>query len=201
MTAVDELAVGLVPAQAQQGLATSLAEAQEVVEYLRMVTISTAEDYAEGAEQLREVKGRIKALEQEKKRLLDPLKIAQKQISALVDAPLETFKQAERIMKAALTAFDERREAEAIKKMQEAAAQGAEGDAEQALATLNEIEVTPEVRGVSFKTLLDFEVEDQLKVPQAYLQVNRAAVLAALRTGIEIPGIKVVHKRTMAVRT
>jgi len=190
----------LIPANAEQGLATSLKEAKEIVAYLRLVTIGTAEDYAEGAEQLREVKGRVKALEAEKKKLLEPLKQAQKQISALVDAPLKVFQEAEQIMKAALTAFDERQEAAAIEKMQQAAALGKAGDESQALAVLNDISTTPEVPGVAFRTILDFEVVDLALVPREYLEINRKAVMAALREGKDVPGIKEVTKRTMAVR-
>lgn len=185
----------------QQALQETSSEAAQIVQYLRTVQITTAEAYAAGAEQLVEVKRRVKALEQEKRHLLEPLKLAQKRITELVDKPLRLFQEAESVMKAALMAFDTRREAEELAAMQRAAELGRAGAGNQALATLQQVQSTPEVAGVSFRETLDFAVTDLVKVPLAYMQVNRTAVLAALRAGTEIPGIEVVKNRTMAVRT
>lgn len=185
----------------QTALAVISSEGTEIVDYLKTVEIVTAEAYAAGAEQLVEVKRRVKDLEKTKADLLAPLKLAQKQISALVDKPLKTWQQAEAIMKAALTAFDERREEEAIKQMQDAARLSDEGEDDESLAILNNIAVTPDVQGVSFRTTLDFEVTDLSRVPVRYVQINRTAVLATLREGLEIPGVQVVMRRSMAVRS
>lgn len=50
------------------------------------------------------------------------------------------------------------------------------------------------------KIQLDFEVEDIDKVPVEYMEISRAKVMAALRNGQEIPGIKKVEKAVWSNR-
>ncbi len=183
-----------------QRFTTLAKENSAVLDYIKSVVIDSADMYEAGANQIVELKTRIKELVKERDELLAPLKAEVKAAQEVMDPAIKFLQEAEALMKVALSDFDKERARKAQLALKEAAAAGFAGDTSKSIALLDTVTATPNVQGVSFRTDLDFIVEDLAKVPVEFLTLNRSAVMKALREGKAVPGIKATDKKTMVVR-
>lgn len=156
-------------------------------------------------EVLREIKGRHKKIEETRKRIVDPLNAAKKEVQNLFGPPLKLLKSLEdrvkdKIAKAVEGAYDRQRVA-----LTQAAQASMEGDTEAAAEAMMEAaqaELAP-VDGLSLRHTWDFEVTDVNLIPPEYMVIDSAAIKSAIRATegeVEIPGIKVVRKTSVASR-
>jgi hypothetical protein len=66
----------------------------------------------------------------------------------------------------------------------------------------DKIQAAPEIAGVSYATVIDFEVVDKKAVPDEYKIVDEKAIRAMVRArgmDTEIPGVRVFEKKQMRV--
>lgn len=64
------------------------------------------------------------------------------------------------------------------------------------------VEATPEIAGVSYATIIDFEITDPVAIPEQYKIIDEKAIRAAVRASglaTKIPGVRVYEKKQMRV--
>lgn len=168
------------------------AEAQEVLERLRPLEITSKEDYAYAAEIARDVKTQLAQIETERKRIAGPQYEAWKATNDLFSRVREKYVVAEKVLKDKMALFL------AAEKAREMAllAEAAKGDVT-ALALA--AEAAPTAQGVSERKRVTFEVVDPAAVPDEYWMLNDKAIRAAVQAGAQIPGVRVSVETTVAV--
>ena len=172
-----------------------------------------SDDFVAGhaADFARDLKAAAGALDETRTRIKKPVLHAQRLIDGSAKALSDRVASAVREVEARITEYLRLKEAEARAKLEaEEAARAAVAD-DIALATLDQetaataLELT-RTRGIggALTALQDrwvFEVVDITKVPTAYLQVNDAAVRAAIRSGVrEVPGLRIWNDAKAFVR-
>jgi hypothetical protein len=123
------------------------------------------------------VQGRLSAIEEKRKGIVEPLGKAKAAIDALFRDLREPFEEAKERLKARLARLENERRALLAASTQAAIAARAEGDlvaAQIALDAAGAASVKPE--GVSYRYAWDWEVEDLSKVPLEFLAVNANTV-------------------------
>ena len=171
------------------------------------------DDFTAGhaADFARDLKASANALDEKRTQIKKPVLHAQRLIDGFARKLSDRVASAVREVEARVTAYLKVKEAEARAKLEaEEAARAAVAD-DIALATLDQetaataLELT-RTRGVggaltALKTVWTYEVEDITKVPTHLLQVNDAAVRAAIRSGMrDIPGLRIVNEAKAFVR-
>ena len=118
---------------------------------------------------------------------------------------IEKCETAESLVKNAMVEYQENLEAEARKKEAEIAKKLnenkiSEAKAEKALEKLPEIktEVVSSKGQAQFRTVKEVEIFDESLLPRQYLIPNTSLINKDAKSGIEIPGVKVVEKKTVA---
>ena len=172
-----------------------------------------SDDFVAGhaADFAKDLKAAINALDETRTRIKKPVLHAQRLIDGGAKALSDRVASAVREVEARVTAYLKVKEAEARAKLEaEEAARAAVAD-DIALATLDQetaataLELT-RTRGVggALTALQDrwvFEVVDITKVPTHLLQVNDAAVRAAIKQGArEVPGLRIWNDAKAFVR-
>lgn len=173
-------------------LAQLSAEAQEVLERLQPLQVTNKEEYAFAAEVARDVKTQLSLIETERKRITGPQYEAWKAANDLFSRVREKYEIAERVLKERMSHFL------AAEKAREMAllAEAAHGDVT-ALALA--AEAAPTAKGVSERQQVTFEVVDPSLVPDAYWILNDKAIRAAVKAGVQIPGVRVMVETTVAI--
>lgn len=183
---VDALAVATEVSPEQEYASDSLAQLQEVT-----IEDDDVNNLAVGL--VKEVKVKLKRLEQKRKEVLAPIKESQKRVQELFNPGINALKELETLLKGKMTDYvhlQRKRRTEALKS----------GDKE-ALATTAPTDA-PE--GVSFRKVWKWRVTDALSVPRQYLRVDETAVghtVTAKKGETDIPGIEVFCEDSVAVRT
>lgn len=175
-----------------EALAQLSVEAQEVLERLQPLQITNPTEYAFAAEVARDVKTQLAQIETERKRITGPQYEAWKATNDLFSRVREKYEIAERILKERMGHFL------AAEKARETAllAEAANGDVT-ALALA--AEAAPSAKGVSERVQVTFEVFDPSLVPDAYWVLNDKAIRAAVKSGVQIPGVRVTVGTTVAI--
>ena len=183
------------------------------VKFSEVTASGIADDFVAGhaADFARDLKAAAGALDETRTRIKKPVLHAQRLIDGGAKALSDRVASAVREVEARVTAYLKVKEAEARAKLEaEEAARAAVAD-DIALATLDQetaataLELT-RTRGVggaltALKTVWTYEVEDITKVPTHLLQVNDAAVRAAIKQGArEVPGIRIWNDAKAFVR-
>lgn len=177
-------------------------EAKAIIAYLKEVVIADDEQYTAGAEQLVELKQQLKDLKAERTDLLEPHKAAQKAVTNETDGPIKLFEQAEAVMKDALLRYT--REKEALVQKQLAAAYEAgktDEGASHALSLIEQATYKPEAKGLSYRNYNVVEVTDASLIPRQFMEPDMKRIEAAIKAGIEVPGVTVRVEQRLAVRT
>ena len=181
--------------------------------FTEVTAAGIADDFVAGhaADFARDLKAAAGALDETRTRIKKPVLHAQRLIDGSAKALSDRVASAVREVEARVTAYLRVKEAEARAKLEaEEAARAAVAD-DIALATLDQetaataLELT-RTRGVggALTALQDrwvFEVVDITKVPTHLLQVNDAAVRAAIKQGArEVPGLRIWNDAKAFVR-
>lgn len=181
-------------------------EAEEILVGIVDVTIEDDSDLAFAAEALADIKRKKKDLENMRAEATTPLRKSLDVIYGWFREPIRFYDRCEKALKEKIAEAKTRAE-EAQRLAIEAAAQAAiSGSSEEAMQALRAAQAAEmrDVQGLSFRSSWDFEVVDIAQVPPQYLMVNESVVKAAIREAkgrIDIPGLRVVEKTSVASRT
>ena len=183
------------------------------VKFSEVTASGIADDFVAGhaADFARDLKAAAGALDETRTRIKKPVLHAQRLIDGSAKALSDRVASAVREVEARVTAYLKVKEAEARAKLEaEEAARAAVAD-DIALAALDQetaataLELT-RTRGVggaltALKAVWTYEVVDITKVPTHLLQVNDAAVRAAIKQGArEVPGLRIWNDARAFVR-
>jgi len=177
-----------------------IAEAEKTLAVARAYHIDSPEMYQLAGTELKEIKGKIKVLETQRKSITDPLNAAKSRIMDLFRRPIDFLTDAEASLKRAMLTFQreeerKRQEAERIaqeatRKEQErlrkaaekkAAKAEAKGDEDKAQELRENVPVLPlptvaptprRVAGVSTREIWKARIVDESLIPRKYLVVN-----------------------------
>ena len=166
-----------------------------------IVALKTEEDVKNATEVLSKLNKTLDRVDEEKSKILDPLKEAAKAEKARWE-PIETaFKGAVDRIRGMLSKY----QTEKIKKQKEdeaaILARTKEGKGnftpETAIRKLGEVEapvakVQTEEGGLSFRPKDTLKVTDESLIPRKYLQVNESLLLNDLKSGLTIPGAEII---------
>lgn len=182
-----------------------ISEQQERAENLAglEVKITDTPTYESAAGRLREIKARMKALEDERKAITRPLDASKKRIINLFRPVVESYQAAEKKIKAAMVAYDNvleekrRKEQEELEKIQ--------AQAESAGIEIEEITVAEPERpqGISYREDWKFEVTDIEALPKKYMipdEKTLAEIARSTKGLVEIPGVKFYPVKTPIAR-
>lgn len=172
------------------------AEAAELASRLQTQNqIGSVAEYLAAASILRACKTRLAALETKRKTITAGARQVIEETGNLFSPAEKAYAAAEVRLKALLTDFVDRRLPEAMIEAQIALAAGDHSALALAMQPL------PSLEGISFRTVVDFEVEDESEIPPSYYkrELNSKLILTQLRNGGVVPGIRLLQRTTVAV--
>ena len=182
------------------------------LEAAKSFEISDAESYGNANSLLAATRKAGRELEGFRKFLTKPLADHKKRIDAFFKGRTAPIVEADGILVLKILAFD-RAEAERLaeierKKQEEwqkknkkaRALGGAAPDLPEEEPEPEPVEQRSAAGLVSKMKIVDFEVEDLLKVPRKYLVLDTVKVRSDVKAGVVIPGIKRIERETIAVR-
>lgn len=166
--------------------------------------IKTKDDLPMAAELLSEIKIVGKAITEKKESITKPLNLALKNARAFF-APVETqYENAERIVKNKMNDFQNAELAKAAKKTEVIENKVEEGKMSFDKAVEKIEEITPEKKveaksgSIQFRTVKEVIIKDENKIPREYLVLDMVKIRKVALAGIEIPGVEVVEKQSVA---
>lgn len=166
--------------------------------------IKTKDDLPMAAELLSEIKIVGKAITEKKESITKPLNLALKNARAFF-APVETqYENAERIVKNKMNDFQNAEIAKAAKKTEVIENKVEEGKMSFDKAVEKIEEITPEKKveaksgSIQFRTVKEVIIKDENKIPREYLVLDMVKIRKVALAGIEIPGVEVVEKQSVA---
>ncbi len=190
---------------------------QRVLADLQARPVTTAEGFELAGEELKEIKGEFKRIDEIRKSATAPLQQVIDTINGWFKKPLDYLRAAEALRKNEMTEFLRKQREEQQRAMEEASAASLAGDTSAAAVALMRVEPTvPKVAGIRKTTSYRFEVTDFAELVKSavsfevgpdgkitkvvdqirlgLLQPNDAAIGALARSSkgtCEIPGVKV----------
>lgn len=172
---------------------------------LEALTVETDEDYVQACELAKAVAASKKAVEEteevaEKKRLYK----LYKKYGAIESAVTNKLEQINRIVRSQIAAYAIRVSQEAEDEQMEkaiaaAVATGDEGYLDMIMPATVKV---PEVPGVGFAEVTDFEVEDVSSLPEELIQPDNKAIrnmIRALGEEADIPGVRVFKRKQVRI--
>jgi hypothetical protein len=159
-----------------------------------LIQLETDEEYAGIAEHLKSVKTYQKRLKEMRKALVEPFKKALEEVDGKFKSALKVTEIVEASIKEGMGNYISEVAAEAQEMLVKAAKNN---DAEALLEATNYKE--PSVSGISSRTSYDVIVIDAEAIPRQYLKIDEAAIKRVAKTGIEIPGVQIVLRPSIAV--
>lgn len=162
----------------QTELQTEAEDAEEVLKSIDDMAIANQEDLDFVGEILTEVKGKKKALENERKKVTGPLNQALEVIRGWFRPPIRFYDRCEEKLKRKIANYhneQRKKQQAALKAAGEASMKGDRAKAAKAMRVATAAKVS-KVSGVSMRPVLKWKVEDFEKVPRAFLCVDHAAV-------------------------
>lgn len=179
------------------------ADLEEALEMVLDFELETDEDVAFATDELANVKGQWKRLEEQRKKITKPMNQALSEVNALFKAPQTLLKKLEATWKGKLTALKARRQEEQ-RQLIAAAQQTTDLEETHETLTLAADTTMPETPGVSYRTVWKFEVENEDEIPRDYLTpdlVLIGKVVGNLKSKTKIPGIRVWAEEVVASRS
>ncbi len=174
-------------------------EAEGILGEMDGIVIENQEDLEFAAETLAEIKGKVKALEKMKDRVVSPINVALTELRSWFSPALDTLGKCEKVLKRKIAKAHEDMHARQRASLQEAADASMAGDADTAAAAM-EVATTHElepIKGLSLRHTFDYKVTDIALVPLENLVVDDKRMRALIRAAkgkINIPGIEVIRK-------
>lgn len=175
----------------QQGIAAK-AEATSALELIQAQPCETPEQAQWLIDAGRMAAKQKKAYESQRDDLAKPVYRSYKAIRDFFAPPIGILDQIIAYTKTTTQAFYVEQQRIAQQGLQEATTRE---EVTQAVAA-----IAPKPTGAHTRRDLDFEIEDESKVPREYWVIDRTKVMAALREKRAVPGIKPVHKEVVVYR-
>lgn len=157
--------------------------------------LRTVEEYAAAAGVLLQTKARLVFLEEKKKSLTQPAREVIKTATEMFEGAVKDYTAVEARLKALIADFVDYRVPEAMK---EGKAALVKGDQQALMRAMKPI---PNIPGMSLRTTLGFELDGE-EVPKSYYlppELNTKLIMAQLREGVVIPGVRMVERTQVAV--
>lgn len=187
-------------------LIPSIAQELELVnERIAALQITSDEEFGEAGEFLRRLKATKGELDdselaRQKRKLYAEYKEANDQLKYWEKA----IDKASKEIRGKMATYTEAKEAEARRKAEEQALQMAEVTGDETFLDVSApTEVAPEVAGISYATVWEFEVVDPAAVPDEFKTIDTAAIRRVVQSkkgSAEIPGVKVFQKKQIRTR-
>lgn len=175
-----------------ESLAKLSDEADEVLERLQTVPVSTRDEYAFAAELVRDVATTLAEIESERVKITKPQYDAWRATNDLFARVRKRYEEADAILRTKMEAYLAAEAAREVALLQEVAAGNVT-----ALAALGD--AAPVADGVSTRTRLGWEVVDEAIIPDEYWVLDKKAIGAAVKAGKKIPGVKTTKSPAIAV--
>jgi hypothetical protein len=187
-------------------------ESESMLALLHSFEVTTKESFEECAAILKDVTGRIKFLDEERKISVEPLNHEVKRINGWFKPALDRLKDIQTTIKTAMARYEVRQREEQQRLMAAAAAEAQrvlvtnpEGMAgAQALVTQAAAAQAPTVSGVSGREVWTWEVVDEVALDRRFLMPNPKAIEAWVKEhgDKDVPaGVKVVRDVRYIVRS
>lgn len=174
------------------------------------LVISNDAEYEKASDILVRVKGHLRDVTTQKKKITDPMNLALKETRALFKPIEDKLESAKSTITKGMLDFraEQRREAEAKEAELQAAVDSGEMDMDDALAempTETQDKTTYGKKGTTtVRIIKDIEITDKAAIPQQYWVLDTAAVrrdaLGNTAQGIapmQIPGVKVIERESL----
>jgi len=166
--------------------------------------IKTAENLTVAVDILGKIKTVGRMIKAKKESITKPLNEALRNARAIF-APLEEqWANAENVVKMKMVAYQDIQTFKAKKKVEliEKKVEVGKINPEMAKEELKEIVPPTTVKagdsGVQFRTIKEITVEDETKLPREYLIPDMVKIRKVANAGVDIPGVKVISKQTVA---
>jgi len=144
---------------------------------------------------IKQIKTRSDELAAVKKQITQPMRAALAAVSELFTPVEEKYAEAEKQLKTMVVAYLTHMESQARLAIGRAAESGDDmGEAVELALTSTQ---TPE--GMQVRRVSEVVVFDEASVPREYLTPDLKKIKAAVKTGIDIPGVRVETKKQVAV--
>lgn len=179
---------------------------QEVDQFLydfQVVEIENPEQYTKAGDMLKQLKNKIKKLEDKRKEytkpLLDQKKLIDGDFKGIIK-PLEEFvdkvKESMLVFHKAEQERKDKEQAELDKKALES------GQSETKVEVVNDIKTQRgDVSTTTVKKVWTYEVEDENLLPREYMKPDETKISKAVREGVrEIKGVKIYQKESLSIR-
>lgn len=165
-------------------------------------------DLAKISDVIKGIKTFTKKVQEEMDKFIDPAKQIIAETKAKYDPYLKTCLNAEQALKAKAAIYMEQKEKERIaaeKKINDDLESGKIKKVETAVKKLEKLpeqqtSMKTENSGLSMKKIKDIEIVDFNLVPKEYWTLDIVKVKKVALAGIEIPGVKVIEKTSIASR-
>jgi hypothetical protein len=189
-------------ATVEKRAAPMLHEASKVHHLLAGFRVQNVAEYQYADDALKDIKGKIKELETDRRSFTDPLNSVIAQLNARYKDVIDHYRAAETLLKNAMIAYQAAERERERKALEEAARAAKAGHTAQAAALVEAARAeVPKIAGMRNITTYEIEITDETLVPRQYLMVNRPALMAVVRANkgkIEIPGVKIVTDKSIA---
>lgn len=177
-------------------------DAQAESAHITALTIDTPEEFRIGLAALKELSAKHRELETKRKEATKPLDDAKKAIMAWFRPAVDSLDGAIRTLRFRLGQYEAHaaeRERSAAEKYGKALAAGERPDPTVLAAAFSP---AVELDGAQRRTVWKHRITDESKIPREYLCVDEkkiAAVVKALKSGTNIPGIEVYQDSIIAI--
>jgi hypothetical protein len=199
-------------AEKQQMADDAASESAQMLTMLRAFEITTKETFSECAAILKDVTGRIKFLDEERKIAVEPLNQEVKRINGWFKPALDRLKEIQTTIKTQMGAYELRQRQEQERLMAAAAEEARrvlvtqpDGmQSTQALVQQAANAAAPQVAGVSGRAVWSWEIEDADKLDRRFLMPDVKAIEAWVKEhgDKDVPaGVKVVRDVRYTVRS
>ena len=182
-------------------------ETQEFLYNFQVVEIETQEQYTQAGDILKQVKNKIKKLEDKRKEYTKPLVESKKAIDKdfkSITEPLENFIKSTKEEMVVFQFEEQKRLDEEQKKLEEEVLKKAEenGDKEVQVEIVNDIKTQRgDVSTTTARDVWKFEIEDVNKIPREYLTVDEKLIRQAIKDGKrEIDGVYIYKDKQIIIR-
>ena len=171
------------------------------------LSIKTDADMSSASDFIFKISQFQKAVEQKKDKYVAPANAIIKEARETYNPIIKQCEASEEIVKGKMVAFDTKRQAEALKKLDKVASKLAEGkiDLEKASSMIDGTRpvnsYSGDVGAISFRINKIVVITDETKIPRKWLEPNMVAIRSAVLAGEVIPGTEIREEKIVAKST
>ena len=157
------------------------------------VELDCQSDFDQVGSDLISIKSKIKELEEMEKTSTKPQREALANVKALFKSPLDLLKAVESSIKKGMSDYVISVRGEKQQAMIEAVKSQDPND----MLRVSDMK-DPAFTGIQIRNSQTVIIEDRTQIPAEYLKVDEAKVKKAAKAGVEIPGVRLIEKPTIA---